>query len=934
MKTLFKRMLFSVCLGVGISLYQTSYAADAFPGALGFGANATGGRKGSVYHVTNLNDSGTGSFRDAVSSPNRIVVFDVCGNIDIKTAIQVKSNITIAGQTAPGGGVAIEGGKISCGSQSNIIIRHLRMRPGKNTAKREDDGLNMYRSKNCIIDHCSVEFAPWNNIGGSGSNDNKSTDITFQYCLIANPIDQQFGAHIESVNSQWTWYGNCFANTHNRNPLDKVNDVFVNNVLYNYQAGYTTHTSTKFSHDIVNNYFVGGPSSGSTDNTWFQVDKNQSIYYSGNMKDRNKDGVLNGAETTPYWYQGTGTVLKTPWSTVTSQLPTVSAATAFRMVSSVGGARPVDPIDELVWSHVESVGKAGRMYTTHTQTGLDNNGFGTIEGGNRSSDSDGDGMPDYWENAMGLNNSKDDAMTIAASGYANIEEYINWLGDLHAQTNENANLVVDLSAYTSGWKAITASFKVSNAINGTITLNGNKATFSPKANFYGMGSFDFTVTGNDGTSYTATINVLVLKGSDVVLGPPTLTKQGGGSSSQSIYAGTAIGTFNFLWANATNVTVVWEPQQPNGIIVNIDNNSQKVFFSGTISECNTYKYMVIAKGANEEAIKRGTLVVTGRSHIFSCDTVNSDWTSSKYWSNGIVPTGCDSAIIRKGEVNAVCDINTTTFVEKEGVFRIRKDLSIQELHMKGGSIKSYTSNPLFQLTVSDLRIEENTTLLVGSTESSEFKLNGAAKGSGDIKKNGKGILIQSANLSEYNGRWSLAEGEMKVTNAKGLGSNGIDLEANTKLTLSAVNTTGEITIADGASIILKADLTVDYATLGSNKLAKGTYTSADYPSFISESGKLIVTTGAVTTDTDDIDGEEERFVYPNPIQSTATINLPTTESYHITVCDLEGNAMMQFTTTGSTTIDFSDLSNGVYFINLNGKNNGKNITKKVMVKHE
>ena len=83
------------------------------------------------------------------------------------------------------------------------------------------------------------------------------------------------------------WYRNIFANSHNRNPLAKVNTVFVNNVLYNDSAGYTTHTSTNFKHDILNNYFIFGPASTGTDNTWYQVDKNQSIYYAGNLKDTN-----------------------------------------------------------------------------------------------------------------------------------------------------------------------------------------------------------------------------------------------------------------------------------------------------------------------------------------------------------------------------------------------------------------------------------------------------------------------------------------------------------------------------------------------------------------------------------------------------------------------------------------------------------------------
>jgi len=262
-------------------------AQQAFPGALGFGAGATGGRGGTVYHVTTLADSGPGSFRDAVSQSNRIVVFDVSGYISLITAVSVKSNITIAGQTAPGGGIGFKGGEISFASSTNIICRYLRIRPGSDTHSTTDDGLSFYRATNVIVDHCSIEFAPWNNIDGVSDDwqNHPVNNITVQNSLIADPTGQQFGAHTEAVNGTWAWFGNIFANSHNRNPLAKVNTVFVNNVLYNCSAGYTTHTSTPFSHDIINNYFIFGPASAGTDNTWYQVDKNQSIYYNGNLKD-------------------------------------------------------------------------------------------------------------------------------------------------------------------------------------------------------------------------------------------------------------------------------------------------------------------------------------------------------------------------------------------------------------------------------------------------------------------------------------------------------------------------------------------------------------------------------------------------------------------------------------------------------------------------
>src|SRR5437660_534701 len=95
-------------VGSALTLAPPSGAATAvvaFPGAVGFGAPATGGRGGAVYHVTTLADSGTGSFRDAVSASNRVIVFDVGGYVQLSSPVSVKSNLTIAGQTAPGGGI-------------------------------------------------------------------------------------------------------------------------------------------------------------------------------------------------------------------------------------------------------------------------------------------------------------------------------------------------------------------------------------------------------------------------------------------------------------------------------------------------------------------------------------------------------------------------------------------------------------------------------------------------------------------------------------------------------------------------------------------------------------------------------------------------------------------------------------------------------------
>ena len=508
----FKRNFAVSALCLSFWCIEASAEPLAFPEALGFGANVTGGRAGTVYHVTNLNDDGAGSFRDAVSQGNRIVVFDVGGIINIKTAVSIKSNITIAGQTAPGEGIAIHGGKLSTGKQSNIIIRYLRIRPGENTASTKDDALNLYDAKNVIVDHCSVELAPWNNFGGSSDNaDYRVTGITVQNSLIANPIGQQFGAHIESIDGTWAWYYNAFVNTHNRNPLDKINDIFVNNILYNFEEGYTTHTSAKFKHDIVNNYFVYGPKGK---NEWFQVDKNQSIYANGNLIDKNRDGVLNGGPTSIYYYQGPGEELKNPWNELTTKGPMMSAASAWRYVTSQSGVLPYDDIDSLIWHQVGTLGKEGALVKSVGAMGIKtNNGWGEVIAGKAATDSDKDGMPDYFEEAMGYDTAKDDAMTKESDGYVRIEKYINWLGAMHAQVAGNGTLDFDLRTITRGFQSVKPTYSVSAAENGTVELAGDgyTARFTPDKDFKGLASFKYTVKGNDNTEYTGRVEILVEK---------------------------------------------------------------------------------------------------------------------------------------------------------------------------------------------------------------------------------------------------------------------------------------------------------------------------------------------------------------------------------------------------------------------------------------
>lgn len=345
-------------------------AASAFSGAVGFGAGATGGTGGSTYHVTNLNDSGTGSFRDAVSTSGRIVVFDVGGYINLASPVSVKSNITIEGNTAPGQGIGVMGREVSFANSSNDIVRYVRFRQGTLDSDTGKSSLSLSDASDMIFDHVSVEFGQWDDIDAVGAK-----DITIQDSIIADPIGQQFGAHVET--GAFTWYHDLFANSHNRNPLAKDDTQFINNVVYDYQAGYTAGNSGGvFTHDVVHNYFIAGPATTSASDAYYQM-TNQQVFNSGNLLDSNKNGTLDGSAL---GLGGGAVALSSPWASTTAALSNQSASSGYSWDVANVGDLPRDQVDTLVIGDVTTAGTGGHLWTSQTQTGLGNDGYGTIAG--------------------------------------------------------------------------------------------------------------------------------------------------------------------------------------------------------------------------------------------------------------------------------------------------------------------------------------------------------------------------------------------------------------------------------------------------------------------------------------------------------------------------------------------------------------------------
>ncbi|KAF9068832.1 polysaccharide lyase family 1 protein [Rhodocollybia butyracea] len=350
-----------------VALGLPSVSALAFPGAVGFGSIATGGT--TPFVVTSLADSGTGTFRDAVSESGRNITFAVSGYIVLESPVSLSSDITINGQTAPSPGIGVMGREVSASSKTNIIIRGLRMRQGSLETDDGKSAFNMGDASNIILDHCSVAYGVFDSVDAVGA-----VNVTVSNSIIALPIGQQFGAHLETGPA--TWYANLWVSAHNRQPLTKANTQYINNVVYNYQAGYTVaNTGGVFSHDIINNYFITGPSTTSPSDDYFQIDDNQSAFASGNLLDSNKDGVLNGVAANTI---GSAIILSKPWASTSLSIATLTAAEAYASVIANVGASPRDEVDTFIVSTVESLGKVGSIITNQDSTGLSNNGYGTL----------------------------------------------------------------------------------------------------------------------------------------------------------------------------------------------------------------------------------------------------------------------------------------------------------------------------------------------------------------------------------------------------------------------------------------------------------------------------------------------------------------------------------------------------------------------------
>jgi pectate lyase len=434
-----------VALGVLISASSVLAQNDlpAFPGAEGWGSTTPGGRGGKVIEVTNLNDHGPGSLREAVEATGpRIVIFRVSGTIVLDTPLYIfNPKITIAGQTAPGDGICLRKSELQICTQ-DVVVRYLRIRRGIESGNKDGDGLDVCDDPqgkkvpapdNVIVDHCTVSWTCDEVINTWHGAHN----TTIQWCLISEALHgalkpgHGFAATLGGVNT--TYHHNLIANCPGRDPsiggnnsYQTINLDFRNNVVFNWQERVIDGKPSSIN--FVYNYYKHGPASqfndhiAKIDTPNYEKIGTPKWYITGNflvdqpeISADNRKGVTGEVQ---YLVDKPNEFSPVKTDKPEELYPLVLA--------SAGATLPHrDPVDLRI---IEEV-KTGKPLHNNgiVKDPSDVGGWPELKSTPPPVDSDHDGMPDAWEKQYGLNpnDPSDGVKDMNGDGYTNVEKYLN-----------------------------------------------------------------------------------------------------------------------------------------------------------------------------------------------------------------------------------------------------------------------------------------------------------------------------------------------------------------------------------------------------------------------------------------------------------------------------------------------------------------------------
>lgn len=459
-------LFISSCRAQGLShnsVQNSEQGVLAFPGAEGFGKFTKGGRGGEVLVVSNLNDQGPGSFREAAQKNfPRIIVFAISGTIHLTTRLAIKGDVTIAGQTAPGDGICLADQPVSLGG-NNMIIRFLRFRMGdkyQNTGMVDgaggDDAFGGTGRKNIMIDHCSMS---WSTDEVFSVYNGDST--TLQWNIITEPLNYSY--HFETGDKDFEHHGyggiwggrhltahhNLFAHCLSRNPrfagirnVDAELADFTNNVIYDWGHN-NVYGGEGGLYNITANYYRPGPITVKAVRSRIVNPSKQAKPFINFGKYYVADNYMEDAPdvSADNWLgvhmpdaspaEKEAAKASTPFSVIS--ISTQTPKEAYQQVLATGGASlpKRDTMDQRIINDVKT--RAGRSidvqggYPHGTPYERSQSAWPALASIAPPSDSDKDGMPDAWEKKMGLDpQSKTDAAGYKLDKWiTNIEVFLN-----------------------------------------------------------------------------------------------------------------------------------------------------------------------------------------------------------------------------------------------------------------------------------------------------------------------------------------------------------------------------------------------------------------------------------------------------------------------------------------------------------------------------
>lgn len=305
--------------------------------------------------------------------------------------------------------------------------------------------------------------------------------------------------------------------------------------------------------------------------------------------------------------------------------------------------------------------------------------------------------------------------------------------------------------------------------------------------------------------------------------------------------------------------------------------------------------------------------------VFNRGAENSDWNDAENWIGGVLPTGIDTAEITNGEVDINGNYDQRIDVTDEGKLRVRGNSSLSDVKINNGGINVASSTQLFELTIGKLEIDGDASVSVGKSSDHHLALKGGEiVGDGNVIKKNVGTLDIDMDAKMFTGKYIVDEGILNLNNDNSIGLSGAEVKSGAILVNNANNTTDMIVVSDNSSVVLNADLTVNYVTIinkdGEEKhLSAGIYTSADFD-WLQGDKTLKVVVGVDQTGVEQITYVEGISVYPNPADDMISVYLDGTiyPNAIVVVTDVAGKD--RIIAKMSNSIDVSILTPGIYML--------------------